>query len=97
MGTAITEQSNAYAAAPVMKGYWMFSDEAKYLTPTKAQALKDKGITDVFVCTRDGGGTWYYKSLQNAITQYYEIREGKRVNTDISVVDFSLIDREEDE
>lgn len=46
----------------------MFSDEAKYLTTAKAQNLKAKGITDVFVCTRDASGTYHLSDLQNVIT-----------------------------
>jgi len=56
---------------PVMKGYWMFSSDAAKLNPTKAAALKNKGITDVFVCTRDTEGNYHYKELQNAITQLH--------------------------
>ena len=49
-------------------GYWMFSAEAKQLTTAKAQALKSKGITDIYVCTRDVNGNYHLSELQNAIT-----------------------------
>lgn len=52
---------------PVMKGYWMFSSSAAKLNSTSAAALKKKGITDVFVCTRDVNGKYHYNELQNAI------------------------------
>lgn len=50
----------------------MFSSSASALTDNQAQSLKNKGITDVFVCTRDGSGNWYYGSLQNAITKLHK-------------------------
>ena len=60
----VTKQSTA-----TMKGYWMFSSSAAKLNSNSAAALKKKGITDVFVCTRDIHGKYHYSELKNAITQ----------------------------
>ena len=59
-------------------GYWMFSAEAKQLTTAKAQALKSKGITDIYVCTRDVNGNYHLSELQNAITLLH--KQGIRVH-----------------
>ena len=48
-------------------GYWMFSSEAKYLTTSKVTALKQKGVTDVYVMTKDASGTIHNTELSNAI------------------------------
>ena len=60
----VTKQSTA-----TMKGYWMFSSSAAKLNSNSSAALKKKGITDVFVCTRDIHGKYHYSELKNAITQ----------------------------
>lgn len=60
----VTKQSTS-----TMKGYWMFSSDAANLNSAKASNLKNKGITDVFVCTRDVNGKYHYSELQNAIKQ----------------------------
>ncbi|MGB9979865.1 hypothetical protein [Methanobacterium sp.] len=60
----VTKQST-----PVMKGYWMFSSSAAKLNSKSSANLKKKGITDVFVCTRDVNGKYHYSELRNAITQ----------------------------
>lgn len=60
----VTKQSTG-----VMKGCWMFSSSAAKLNSNSAAALKKKGITDVFVCTRDVNGKYHYSELKNAITQ----------------------------
>ena len=63
---------------PKLIGYWMFSKDAKCLTTTKAQALKSKGITDVYVCTKDIYGNYHLSELQNAITLLH--KQGIRVH-----------------
>ena len=60
----VTKQSTA-----TMKGYWMFSSSAAKLNSNSSAALKKKGITDVFVCTRDIHGKYHYSELKNAINQ----------------------------
>ena len=62
----VTAQSKS-----AVKGYWMFSTSAAKLNSNSAAALKNKGITDVFVCTRDVSGNYHYSELKNAITQLH--------------------------
>ncbi len=64
-----TNTSNLTLNPLAIKGYWMFSSDAAKLTPFLAANLKNKGITDVFVCTRDVHGNYHYSELQNAINQ----------------------------
>lgn len=59
-------------------GYWMFSKDAKSLTTDEAHALKSKGITDIYVCTKDVSGNYHLSELQNAITLLH--KQGIRVH-----------------
>lgn len=65
-------QSNVSKAAagdpPVMKGYWMFSQD---VASASASDLKTKGITDIFVLTRGVTGVYHYSELQAAINKFH--------------------------
>lgn len=48
-------------------GYWMFSSEASYLTTAKVTALKNKGVTDIYVMTYNPEGIKCYSALQKTV------------------------------